>query len=160
MSVYTDAASSQEAWVIAALADVRVYSSLNALQVSIRMGRKSSSFVKDIEGGRYANVAFANVLALCNVYEVKLQFILTMYDQRNKVTQALTKRWLKSLDVEAVGFDDSGRKELIRGIEHSGSFCLRVAVGKALMEEYSHIRPLETLALSAVVENYDWPFSI
>ena len=160
MSIYTDRATEQTGWVVAVLTDVRLYGSHTMQEISNRLGRKSASFVKDIEAERYANVALANVFALCDVYEVKLQFILTLYDQREKVTLAATRRWLKAIDVDVVGFDENGRKDVLRGIEQSGSFCLRVAVAKALMEEYGHIHPMETLALSAVVGALDWKFSI
>lgn len=147
-------------WTIAVLNDVRLYSSLTMQHVSIQVGRKSPSFIADIESGRFAKVSFLNVLALCNVYDINLQFILTLYDQRKKVTLAATRRWLKAIDVDAVGFDENGRKDVLRGIEQSDNFCLRVAVAKALMEEYGHIHPMETLALSAVVGALDWKFSI
>lgn len=158
MDYQADAAQKVE-WIVAVLKDTRLYAGLILKEASERLGRKSPSFVGDFEDMRN-RATLANTLALCDVYEVKLQFILNLYDQRKKVTKAATRRWLNDLDVEAIGFDEPGRKDLIRGIERSGTFCLRVAVGTALMDEYPHIQPLQTLAFMAVVEDYDWKFSI
>ena len=155
MTEVLEHAEAKSAWVVAVLTEARVYSRTTLQVASNRLGRKSSSFVKDIESSRFSKLSLTNALALCEVYGVELGFILSLYPPKPIGIAALSQ-WFRSIVPEDC---TDSLPHFNVAIRESEEFRLRATIAKHLSDEYPHLSVWSQLGFAASIKEYESPFS-